>query len=217
MAYPVRVSAGLLFDSVTGAWVGVQGADGKEYLCAGVQNVGASVAPVAFNSAAVVITGGAIAGATGAFTTLAASAAVALNPANANVVLSPTGTGLVTIAPATAGTLNNMSVGATTPSTGSFTSTRATGLLSALTDGSGTPGAVTQNVMHGRAAFAAAGASVVVTNSLVAANSSVFVQLGGLDATLLMVRVTPAAGSFTVTGNASATGITPFDYLVVQN
>ena len=167
MAYPVRVSQGLLFDSVTGAWVGVQGADGKEYLCAGVQNVGASVAPVAFNSANVTITGG-----------------------------SATFNGNLT----TFGTL------------------RSTGTFSApLTDGSGTPGNVTQNVMHGRAAVAAAGASVVVTNSQVAANSSVFVQLGGLDATLLMVRVTTSAGSFTVTGNAAATGITPFDYFVVQN
>jgi hypothetical protein len=88
----------------------------------------------------------------------------------------------------------------------------------ALTDGSGTPGNITQNgVTHGRAAFAAAGASVVVTNSLVAANSSVFVSLGGGDATLTSVRVTPGAGTFTVTGNAAATGTVPFDYFVVLN
>jgi len=88
----------------------------------------------------------------------------------------------------------------------------------ALTDGSGTPGNITQNgVTHGRAAFAAAGTSVVVTNSLVAANSSVFVSLRGGDATLTDVRVTPAAGSFTVTGNVAATAITIFDYFVVLN
>jgi len=117
----------------------------------------------------------------------------------------------------TGGTINATSVGATTPSTGSFTSLRSTSLQSALTDGTGTPGNVTQNVQHGRAAFAAAGSTVVVTNSQVAANSSVLVQLGGADATLTSVRVTAAAGSFTVTGNAAATGITPFNYLVIQN
>jgi hypothetical protein len=115
------------------------------------------------------------------------------------------------------GTINAATVGATTPSTGNFTSLRHTSLASALTDGSGTPGNVTQNVAHGRAAFPAAAASVVVTNSLVAANSSVFVQLGGTDATLTCVRVTTAAGSFTVTGDAAATGIVPFSYLVLNN
>lgn len=117
----------------------------------------------------------------------------------------------------TGGTINSTSVGATTASTGSFTSLRQTSFLSALTDGSGTPGNVTQNVSHGRAAFAAAGSSVTVTNSQVAANSTVLVQLGGSDATLTSVRCTPGAGSFVVTGNAAATGITPFDYLVIQN
>jgi hypothetical protein len=58
---------------------------------------------------------------TGAFTTLTASNTVTLSPANANVVLSPTGTGLVTINPATAGTINNVSIGATTRGSGAFT------------------------------------------------------------------------------------------------
>lgn len=117
----------------------------------------------------------------------------------------------------TGGTINGTSVGATTPSTGSFTSLRSTSLQSVLTDGSGTPGNVTQNVSRGRAAFAAAGSTVVVTNSQVTANSTILVSLGGADATLTSVRVTAAAGSFTVTGNAAATGTTPFDYLVIQN
>jgi hypothetical protein len=73
---------------------------------------------------------GATTASSGAFTTLTASSSVTLSPANANVVLSPTGTGLVTINPATAGTINNMSIGATTATTGRFTtvtSTQATG------------------------------------------------------------------------------------------
>jgi len=116
----------------------------------------------------------------------------------------------------TGGSVNGTPIGAGTPSTGSFTSDRFTSILSALTDSSGTPGNVTNNAAHGRAAFSAAGTSVVVTNSLCAATSSVFVSLGGADATLTSIRVTPGAGSFTVTANAAATGITPFDFLVMQ-
>ena len=99
---------------------------------------------------------------------------------------------------------------------GTAVTIRAANLRSSNADNSGTPGNVTSNSVKGRAAFAAAGASVVVTNSLVATTSSVFVQLGGSDATLTSVRVTMGAGSFTVTGNAAATGITPFDFLVVN-
>jgi len=41
--------------------------------------------------------------------------AININPANAQVAISPTGTGSVTINPATAGTMNNMVIGGTTP------------------------------------------------------------------------------------------------------
>lgn len=86
----------------------------------------------------------------------------------------------------------------------------------ARTDISGTPGNGTANTTSGRAAFAAAGTTVTVTNSKCTTNSKVFVQLGGADATLTSVRVTPGAGSFVVTGNAAATGTTPFDFFVVN-
>lgn len=88
------------------------------------------------------------------------------------------------------------------------------GLSDASTNSSGTPGNASSATPRGRAAFAAAGSTVVITNALVLAASSIFVQLGGADATLTSVRVTAAAGSFTVTGNAGATGTTPFDYLI---
>ena len=41
--------------------------------------------------------------------------AININPANAQVAISPTGTGSVAINPATAGTMNNMVIGGTTP------------------------------------------------------------------------------------------------------
>ncbi|CAB4126077.1 hypothetical protein UFOVP73_2 [uncultured Caudovirales phage] len=55
-----------------------------------------------------------------------AGGAITLNPASFNVTISPTGTGTVAIAPATAGAINNMTVGATTPLAGSFTALTAT-------------------------------------------------------------------------------------------
>ena len=59
-----------------------------------------------------------------------ATTTVVLSPASANVAISPTGTGTVTISPAgavtispaTAGSINNISIGASTRSTGAFTS-----------------------------------------------------------------------------------------------
>lgn len=62
----------------------------------------------------------------GAFT--ADSGAATISPASANVVLRPTGTGVVTINPATLGSINNMSIGASTRSTGAFTTLAANGI-----------------------------------------------------------------------------------------
>jgi hypothetical protein len=57
---------------------------------------------------------------------LTATGAVSLSPAGANVVLSPTGLGVVTIAPATLGTLNNVTIGGVTPAAGTFTAVAGT-------------------------------------------------------------------------------------------
>ena len=64
---------------------------------------------------------------TGAFTTLDANSTVGLSPANAAVTISPTGTGSVTINPATAGSINNMAIGGSTAAAGTFTSVTANG------------------------------------------------------------------------------------------
>jgi hypothetical protein len=84
----------------------------------------------------------------GAFTTLTASQAVTLSPANANVVLSPTGTGVVTINPATAGAMDNVNIGATTAGTGKFTTVQSTG-------GAGFNGATPQTAVASGGALAA--------------------------------------------------------------
>ncbi len=84
----------------------------------------------------------------GAFTTLTASAAVTLSPANANVIIAPTGTGLATISPATTGAMDNMTLGATTPKSVKgttidgtvLTTTGAFSLFNGLLRSSGTTG-----------------------------------------------------------------------------
>jgi hypothetical protein len=60
-------------------------------------------------------------------TTFSTSSTTTLSPANANVTISPSGTGTVTMAPATAGTLNNVSIGQSTAQAGTFTNLTATG------------------------------------------------------------------------------------------
>jgi hypothetical protein len=58
------------------------------------------------------------------------SVPIAITPANALVNISPTGTGTVTINPAASGTINNVTIGATTAAAGSFTNLSVTGTTS---------------------------------------------------------------------------------------
>jgi hypothetical protein len=51
---------------------------------------------------------------------LTSASTTTFSPANANVTLSPSGTGTVTIAPASVGTMNNVNIGGTTRGNGSF-------------------------------------------------------------------------------------------------
>ena len=78
-------------------------------------------------------TGGVLTATSGTFT-----GALTASPANANVTFSPTGTGTVTISPAgaltvnpsSASTINNTSIGASTRSTGAFTTLAANNTVS---------------------------------------------------------------------------------------
>jgi hypothetical protein len=67
---------------------------------------------------------------TGAFTTLTASSTVTLSPTSADVNLSPTVLGKVTIAPNTAGSINNMIIGNVTSAAGTFTTLTSTSTTS---------------------------------------------------------------------------------------
>lgn len=53
-----------------------------------------------------------------------------MNPANATIQISPTGTGTLTVNPATAGTMNNMAIGGSIPLAGAFTTLSATSTVS---------------------------------------------------------------------------------------
>lgn len=103
------------------------------------------------------------------------------------------------------------------PGTGGLSTGTGGSLAQPYTDGTGTPGNITINTPRGRASIASGNTACIVTNSSVAATSSVFVSLRGLDTTATSVRVSsPGPGSFTVTANASATANTVFDFLVVN-
>ena len=90
---------------------------------------GASIAKRVYSGGGFVGPIGNVATSTGQFTTLSATSTVGFSPANANITLSPSGTGTVTVSPAGGGSINNMSVGATTASTGNFSSLGVTGNL----------------------------------------------------------------------------------------
>lgn len=101
----------------------------------------------------------------------------------------------------------------------SYTFPYLTELDKALTDSTGTPGAATINEARGRVAIAAAASSVVVTNNQVTANSVVLavIDQAAADGTLLYIaRVVPAAGSFTVYGNAAATAAVTVRFVVLN-
>jgi hypothetical protein len=73
------------------------------------------------------------------FTILSSTGNVSFNGNNANISISPTGTGLVVINPAQTGSINNVSVGLGAPLAGRFTTVRMTaqpaGASSAVTVG----------------------------------------------------------------------------------
>jgi len=70
---------------------------------------------------------GATTASTGAFTTLSATGAVTANTTTNNQSYTTTGAGTITISSGTAGTINNMSIGATTALAGTFTDLTSTG------------------------------------------------------------------------------------------
>ncbi len=99
--------------------------------------------------------------------------------------------------------LSSTTDGAFKVSTNAGTSNFSIGATGAITvpttvTTAGTTGAVTINKPSGTVNIAAAGTSVVVTNSLVSANSIVYAVIRTNDATARIANVVPASGSFTI-------------------
>lgn len=80
----------------------------------------------------------------------------------------------------------------------------------------GTTGAQTINKATGRVNFAAAAQTLVVTNSLVDANSIITATVATDDATALNCKAIAAAGSFTLKLNAAATAETAVNFRVTN-
>ena len=162
---------------------------------------------------------GATSRSTGAFTTLDANSTVGLSGSNAQITISPTGTGSVAIAPATAGTINNMSIGASTRGSGAFTTLDANSTVglspsnSQVTISPAGSGSVTINpgtagninnmsigsITRGSGAF-----------TTVAANSTVTMTAGSTSSS-------SGTGTLQVTGGVGVTGSIYVDGMVNFN
>jgi len=127
---------------------------------------------------------------------LSSTSTVTLSPANANVSIQPTGTGSVSITPATAGTINNMSIGATTATTGRFTNATITD----STAGSSSGGALNSS---GGARFAAkvyVGGDIENTGIITSSSTSHFKIPAGSSAQ----RPSAALGQFRYNSDLAA-------------
>ena len=80
----------------------------------------------------------------------------------------------------------------------------------------GTTGAQTISKNAGTVNFAAAATSLVVTNTLVTANSIIICTVGTNDTTMKSASAVAAAGSFTIYGNAAATAETRVNFIVIN-
>jgi hypothetical protein len=80
-----------------------------------------------------------------------------------------------------------------------------------------TVGDVTMNKSMGRVNIAAAATAITVTNSRVAATSTVLAFVTTNDATAKIKNVVPAAGSFTINMEAAPTAQTTIDFVVIQS
>lgn len=138
------------------------------------------------------------------------SGALTFNPAGFSATLSPTGAGTVTIAPATAGTLNNMVIGGSTPLAGTFTTgTFNTGVVTP-TLGSNAASSVTFTTSGGtqlRVDHTGSSARFVTITGSAAGNPTINVTAGSLAITPnVIVGGTIAASNFSGSSSGSNSG-----------
>lgn len=146
----------------------------------------------------------------GGGTNVTIDGAININGANAAVSLAPTGTGTVTINPATASTMNNVAIGGTTPLAGTFTDFRVNNTIS-LAGSTGTAGYLIQS--NGASAPTWVNpASLTVSAAATATNATNAANIGITDDTSTNATMYPTWVT-TTTGNLPAkTSSTKFTF-----
>jgi hypothetical protein len=142
---------------------------------------------------------------------LTVDVAININPANAAVSLAPTGTGTVTINPATASTMNNVSIGGTTPLAGTFTDFRVNNTIS-LAGSTGTASYLIQS--NGASAPTWVNpASLTVSSAATATNATNAANVGIVDDTTTATTVYPVWANSTSGNQALETSSTKFSFV----
>ena len=154
--------------------------------------------------------------------TAAGSTSIAINASQVTggtLLVSRGGTGLATL------TVNRIPYGNGTSAfqssanltyDGAIFTVKANIVVDKTVTAGGTTGAQTINKTAGSVNFAAAAASVVVTNSLVATSSIIMATIATNDATMKSVQAVAAAGSFTLYANVAPTAETRVNFLVLN-
>jgi hypothetical protein len=154
--------------------------------------------------------------------TAAGSTSIAINASQVTggtLLVSRGGTGLATL------TVNRIPYGNGTSAfqssanltyDGTIFTAKANIVVDKTVTAGGTIGAQTINKTAGSVNFAAAAASVVVTNSLVATSSIIMATVATNDATMKSVQAVAAAGSFTLYANVAPTAETRVNFLVLN-
>jgi hypothetical protein len=124
---------------------------------------------------------------------LSVDVAININPANAQVAISPSGTGSVTINPATAGTMNNMVIGGTTAL--AITGTTITANTQFSGAGTGLTGTATGLSIGGNAATVTNG--FYTTSSFNLGTTSIAVNRASASQTLTGISIDGNAGTAT--------------------
>ena len=134
-----------------------------------------------------------------------------VDPANKNINMSPTGTGSVTIAPATTGAMDNMVIGATTPKAITGTTVTATSFV-----GSGASLTNVVNSLTASTGISVSGSTgaVTVTNTApdqtVALTNGTGISVTGTYPNFTITNTSPSSGgtvtSVTATAPVSSTG-----------
>lgn len=140
-------------------------------------------------------------GGTVSATTLTASSTITLSPASANVAISPTGTGTVTINPATASSINNETLGLTTPLAAKVTTLTATGLITPAY-----PSGILGNISGGTVTAGSIGEYLTATGTGVAVTTATATNITSLSLTAGMWDVSGSTYFLAASGTA-VTGI----------